>query len=70
MNLEITLNKSLAEKVKTASALLNVEENTLIVKAIKRFIHTQEMALIRKQLKGIAKKNNFKTEQDIYNSIS
>jgi hypothetical protein len=70
MNFDLTINKTLAEKVKEVSTQLNLGENDLIVKAIKRFLHAQEIALIRKEFKGVAKKKGYQTEQDIFNDIS
>jgi len=70
MNFDLTINKTLAEKMKEVSLQLNLEENDLIVKAIKRFLHIQEIALIRKEFKGVATKKGYQTEQDIFNDIS
>jgi hypothetical protein len=70
MSIELNINSKLAKKVTKASEQLNMDSNELIIKAIKRFLHMQEITVFRKSLKGIAKKNGFLTEEDIYNDIS
>jgi len=70
MGIELKINNKLAKKVTAVSEQLNIDTNELIIKAIKKFLHTQEMSVFRKQLKGIAKKNGFQSEEDIYKAIS
>ena len=70
MSIELNINRRLAEKVSKVSEELNMDANELIIKAIKKFLHAQEMLSFRKELKGVAKKNGFTSEEDIYQAIS
>jgi len=70
MSIELNINSKLSKKVTEVSEQLNIDANELIIKAIKKFLHAQEMTLFRKNLKGVAKKNGFGSEEDIYNAIS
>jgi len=70
MSIELNINSKLSKKVALVSEQLNMDTNELIIKAIKKFIHAQEMSLFRKDLKGVAKKKGFNSEEDIYNAIS
>ena len=70
MSIELNINSRLSKKVAEVSEQLNMDTNELITKAIKKFLHTQEMSLFRNNLKGLAKKKGFHTEEDIYKTIS
>jgi hypothetical protein len=70
MSIELNINSKLAKKVAEVSEQLHIDSNELIIKAIKKFLHNQEITLIRKQLKDVAKKNGFNSEEDVYNAIS
>ena len=39
------------------------------MKAIRKFLHKVKMAVFRKKLKDVAKKNGFNNEEGIYNTI-
>ncbi len=70
MSIELNINNKLAKKVAAVSEELNMDSNELIIKAIKKFLHNQEIAVFRKQLKGVARKKGFHSEEDIYKAIS
>jgi len=70
MSIELNINNKLSRKVAEVSEQLNIDANELIIKAIKKYLHTQEMSLLRKNLKGVARKSGLHSEEDIYNAIS
>ena len=70
MSIELNINNKLSKKVALVSEQMNIDTNDLIIKAIKKFLHSQEMLVFRKTLKGVAKKNGFNSEEDIYQTIS
>ena len=70
MSIELNINNKLAKKVAAVSEQLNIDSNELIIKAIKKFLHNQEMSVFRKEFKSVAKKSGFHSEEDIYKAIS
>jgi hypothetical protein len=70
MSIELNINNNLSKKIMAVSEQLNIDANELIIKAIKKFLHVQEMSVFRKDLKEVAKKSGFHNEEDIYNTIS
>lgn len=70
MIVEFEINKNLLTDVETVSKELGVNKNTLVSMALKRYLHLLQMQIIRKDLKGVARKKGFRSEKDVFKSIS
>ena len=70
MKSEIKLNRETLKLVEDYSAESRINKDELVEKAIKSYISIQKLSKIRKQLKGVARKAGFKSEQDILDRIS
>ena len=69
MSIELNIDNALLKKVNSVSGELNMDRDELILTAVKKFIHLQQMKKIRKSLSGLAKAKGFKSEQDIYDKL-
>jgi hypothetical protein len=70
MKSEIKLTRETLKLVEDYSAESKINKDDLVEKAIKSYISIQKLNKIRKQLKGVARKAGFKSEQDILDRIS
>ena len=68
--LSLTLNDSLLSRIEKIAGKLHIKKDELIIKAVKKYLLISEVKEIRKTLKPIAKKQGFKNEDDIFNSVS
>jgi len=57
-------------KIDQLSRKLKKERNEVILHALKRYMHLQEIKSIRKTLSGLARKKGFKNEREVFDEIS
>ncbi|OFX53340.1 MAG: hypothetical protein A2046_03100 [Bacteroidetes bacterium GWA2_30_7] len=72
MNIQLSLsvNDELFNKIEVISKKMQIEKNDLIVTALRKFLLIQEIKLTRKKLKKHLLKQGYKNEEDIFNAIS
>lgn len=70
MSIELEINKGLLSKIDLLSRKLKKERSEVIMLALKRYVHLQEMKSIRKSLLGVAEKRGFKNENQLFQEIS
>ena len=69
-HLSLTITDRLLDKIEEVANKMHIDKDVLIVKAVKKYLFISEVKEIRKKLKPIIQKQGFKSEEDIFNSVS
>jgi metal-responsive CopG/Arc/MetJ family transcriptional regulator len=70
MSINVEINKNLISELDRLSKSLKVDRSKIITAALKRYVHLEEMKLIRNELKGVGKKNGYANENEVLSGIS
>ena len=66
----LALNNNLLIQVKRAAKKLDIDEEDLIIKAVKKYLLLSEVKDMRQKLKPLFKKQGFANEQSVFNAVS
>lgn len=66
----IELNNQLLQQLNKEANTSNQSAETIIVEALKRYLHLNEIGRLRIELKDKAKLSGFESEQDFFDKIS
>ena len=66
----LNINDSLLLKIQEASKQMQIDNNELIIKALKKYLLIYSIQNTRKRLKPLAKNLGYKSEFDIFKAIS
>ena len=70
MSIEIKIDETTLKQLKSIAAKKRISRQAYILRSLKTSLKLDELNLIRKKMKGVASKNGFKREEDIFREIS
>ncbi|MCP5046989.1 MAG: ribbon-helix-helix protein, CopG family [bacterium] len=69
-NLSIRVDDDVKQMLDTFAEKSNIEKNEIINQALRHYIYLQEVKTVREVFRPYAEAQGFRTEEDVFDSIS
>ena len=69
-NLDLKLSDSLAQKIQLKASEMHTDVNSVIVKALEKFLFISEIESLRDELSEKNKAKGLASEEDLFNDLS
>ena len=69
-NLDLKLSDSLAQKIQLKASEMHTDVNSVIVKALEKFLFISEIESLRDELSEKNKAKGWASEEDLFNDLS
>jgi len=69
-HLNLELSDSLAKQIQVKASELHTDVNSVVIKALEKFLFFSEIDLFRKDLAEKNKQGGWNTEDDLFNEVS